>query len=56
MDTLPIVGKEYTYLGRPVEVLRVIPLTGGTPQEAIVEFRTRTHEYGETKAMYLTER
>lgn len=56
MNTLPEVGKEYTYLGRPVLVLNVIPMQGGSPDEALVEFKTRVEECGECKACFLKER
>jgi hypothetical protein len=56
MTELPIIGQEYTYLGVPVEVLRIIPLEGHSAQEAEVEFKNRVGEYGTTKVMFLQVR
>jgi len=56
VNTLPIVGQEYDYLGQPVTVLRIVPLEGGTEAEAYVEFQTRFSEYGECTVSRLRER
>lgn len=48
-DNLPIVGKEYEYLGQPVKITRVVPTTypGG---EHYVEFVTRFGEHSNCDA------
>jgi hypothetical protein len=56
MEQLPVVGREYTYLGSPVTVLHVVPLDEGEPSEAHVEFTTRFGEFGECIAARLSER
>ena len=48
-NDLPIVGKEYEYLGQPVKITRVVPSTC-EGCDHYVEFVTRFCEHGNTYA------
>ena len=53
---MPVVGKEYYYLGTIVKVTRIVPLRNGEPEEATVYFETRFCDYGSCEASELTPR
>ncbi len=53
-DELPVVGREYEYLGQPVKVIRVVPCEGGSAGDAHVEFETRFAECSSCNASELT--
>jgi hypothetical protein len=55
-DAYPLIGYEYSYLGQPVRVTRVVPTAGHhiTPGDAHVEFVTRWEDGSTCDASELT--